>query len=67
MPAKEAEKLAACNNTLVLRRLQELQYKLDGIDASVANVGSTTETSIRELDRSIKRMEGSVQALRCYR
>jgi hypothetical protein len=66
-PSNETEIIAACDNTLVLRRLQDLQYKLDGLDASVAKVGSTTETSIRDLDRSIKRVEGSVQSIRCYR
>lgn len=61
---------AICDHSQVLRRLQELTYKVDALDASVDQVGSSTKnmgSSLRDLDRSIKRVEGSVHSLPSYR
>ena len=61
---------AICDNSQVLRRLQKLTDKVDALDASVDQVGSSTKNMgsfMRDLERSVKRVEGSVHSLRCYR
>jgi hypothetical protein len=60
----------SCDNALVLRRLQELNHRLDGLAKSTGQVEATTrntDTSVRNLDSAVKRLDGRIHSLRCYR
>jgi len=59
-----------CYNPQVLRRLQILANKIDAVDDSVEGVGSSAknlEISLRDIERSVNRVDGYVHTLRCFR
>ena len=59
-----------CDNSQVLRRLQILANKIDAVDDSVEGVGSSAknlEISLRDIERSVNRVDGYVHTLRCFR
>ena len=58
----------SCDNTPVIRRLRELANKVDSLDGDVSKVASTVQkidTNIRNNQRSIKSLHGSVRAIHC--
>ncbi len=66
-PVAEA---ASCDNSQVLRRLQDLTNKIESLDASMDQVGSSTKNvgnSVRDLERKVNRVDTYVHSLRCYR
>jgi hypothetical protein len=66
----EALEASNCDNSQVLRRLQLLANKIDAVDDSVEGVGSSAknlEISLRDIERSVNRVDGYVHTLRCYR
>jgi hypothetical protein len=64
---------AVAPDTQVLRRLRELKDRTDALDSSLDQVGSTTtntEITVRDIERSLKRLETALQSLAsrpCYR